>query len=446
MAERYDGKGRKLKTGEYFDEKTGRYKYRYKDINGKLQTIYSWTLTHNDKIPSGKNQMSGESLREKEAQVQKDLLEEIDSSGGNMSLYSLMEMYIQTRWRDVKASTQAGYTTQLNFMRENDFGKRKINSITETDAIMWFDELHEKEGKNYSSLCTLRGILRPAYTMAKKNRWVRDNVFDFQMLKKRYGGSKTREAITRAEMKHFLDFIRYDKHFKIYFDEIFILFHTGLRISEFCGLTIDDIDFKGHTIHIWKQLIRTMVDGESTMYIEDTTKTTAGERYVPMSDMVEQCFRRCIAKRPTFDKEPSVKTLDGKLEISGFIFFDKDAHITVAQHWENHLRWAVSKHNRIYKEELPPISPHVCRHTFCSNMASSGMNPKSLQYIMGHSDFGITMNVYTHIESGDTTEEYRRLVGSLNTKQYTIYDTDKREPDYFVPQIDTVDDEEIDIE
>lgn len=74
------------------------------------------------------------------------------------------------------------------------------------------------------------------------------------------------------------------------------------------------------------------------------------------------------------------------------------------------------------------------------------MNPKSLQYIMGHSDFGITMNVYTHIESGDTTEEYRRLVGSLNTKQYTIYDTDKREPDYFVPQIDTVDDEEIDIE
>ena len=446
MAERYDGKGRKLKTGEYFDEKTGRYKYRYKDTNGKLQTIYSWTLTHNDKIPSGKNQMSGESLREKEAQVQKDLLEEIDSSGGNMSLYTLMEMYIQTRWKDVKASTQSGYTTQLNFMRENDFGKRKINSITETDAIMWFDELHEKEGKNYSSLCTLRGILRPAYTMAKKNRWVRDNVFDFQMMKKRYGGSKTREAITRAEMKHFLDFIRYDKHFKIYFDEIFILFHTGLRISEFCGLTIDDIDFKGHTIHIWKQLIRTMVDGESTMYIEDTTKTTAGERYVPMSDMVEQCFRRCIAKRPTFDKEPSVKTLDGKLEISGFIFFDKDAHITVAQHWENHLRWAVSKHNRIYKEELPPISPHVCRHTFCSNMASSGMNPKSLQYIMGHSDFGITMNVYTHIESGDTTEEYRRLVGSLNTKQYTIYDTDKREPDYFVPQIDTVDDEEIDIE
>lgn len=53
MAERYDGKKRKLQTGEYWDEKTGRYKYRYKDNGGKWCTIYSWTLTHNDKIPAG---------------------------------------------------------------------------------------------------------------------------------------------------------------------------------------------------------------------------------------------------------------------------------------------------------------------------------------------------------------------------------------------------------
>ena len=73
-------------------------------------------------------------------------------------------------------------------------------------------------------------------------------------------------------------------------------------------------------------------------------------------------------------------------------------------------------------------------------MASSGMNPKTLQYIMGHSDFGITMNVYTHIESGDTTEEYRRLVGSMNTKQYTVYDVRNREANFFVPQLDTEED------
>ena len=46
---------------------------------------------------------------------------------------------------------------------------------------------------------------------------------------------------------------------------------------------------------------------------------------------------------------------------------------------------------------MPKITPHVCRHTFCSNMAKSGMNPKTLQYIMGHSDISVTMNTYTHV-------------------------------------------------
>ena len=460
MADRYDGKKRKLQTGEYWDEKTGRYKYRYKDNSGKWCTIYSWTLTHNDRIPTGKNQKSGESLREKEAQVQKDLLEDINSSAGNMSLYDLMELYVQTRWKDVKMTTRAGYTTQLNFMRSEPFGKKKIGEITEADALLWFDELHEKKGKNYSTLQTLRGILRPAFTMAKKNRWVRTNVFDFQMLKKRYGGTRTREALTRADMRKFLDFVRYDKHFRIYFDGMYILFNTGLRVSEFCGLTLEDLDFEQHTIHVYKQLLRGMVNGKNTYYIEDTTKTEAGERYVPMSDDVEICFKNVIKNRPTLINEPSVESLDGKMKVSDFLFFDKNGNIEVAQHWENHFRWARQKYNRIYKDEIQDVTPHVARHTFCSNMASAGMAPKSLQYIMGHSDISITLNVYTHVESNDTTTEYRNIMKNLNAKdnetkktinydmnsrQYTMYDLD-RESDIYVPQVDSVEDEEIDDE
>ena len=53
--------------------------------------------------------------------------------------------------------------------------------------------------------------------------------------------------------------------------------------------------------------------------------------------------------------------------------------------------------------------PHVCRHTYCSNMAKSGMNPKTLQYLMGHSDISVTMNVYTHIGFYDAEEELKRM-------------------------------------
>ena len=58
------------------------------------------------------------------------------------------------------------------------------------------------------------------------------------------------------------------------------------------------------------------------------------------------------------------------------------------------------------------FTPHVCRHTFCSNMAKSGMNPKTLQYLMGHSDIGVTLNTYTHIGYDDAKEELKRVVNA----------------------------------
>ena len=58
---------------------------------------------------------------------------------------------------------------------------------------------------------------------------------------------------------------------------------------------------------------------------------------------------------------------------------------------------------------MPKITPHVCRHTYCSNMAKAGMNPKVLQYLMGHSDIGVTLNVYTHLGLIDAKEEMNRI-------------------------------------
>ena len=58
---------------------------------------------------------------------------------------------------------------------------------------------------------------------------------------------------------------------------------------------------------------------------------------------------------------------------------------------------------------MPNITPHVCRHTYCSNMAKSGMNPKTLQYLMGHSDIGVTLNTYTHLGLEDAADELKRM-------------------------------------
>lgn len=58
---------------------------------------------------------------------------------------------------------------------------------------------------------------------------------------------------------------------------------------------------------------------------------------------------------------------------------------------------------------MPNITPHICRHTYCSNMAKAGMNPKTLQYLMGHSDIGVTLNTYTHFGLDDASDEMKRM-------------------------------------
>ena len=111
----------------------------------------------------------------------------------------------------------------------------------------------------------------------------------------------------------------------------------------------------------------------------------------------------------------------------GFLFLDKKDMPEVALHWEKHFEWALAKHNRIYKEQLPKITPHVCRHTYCSNMARAGMNPKTLQYLMGHSDIGVTMNTYTHLGLDAAKEEMIRLE-ELNQAKKEFAKTEGRKP------------------
>lgn len=124
---------------------------------------------------------------------------------------------------------------------------------------------------------------------------------------------------------------------------------------------------------------------------------------IPMTDDVYEAFQNIVKARPKLKVEPMI---DG---YSGFLCFDKDNKPMVAMHWEKYFQHAVDRYNSIYRVQLPKITPHVCRHTYCSNMAKSGMNPKVLQYLMGHSDISVTLNTYTHLKIDDAKEEMEKL-------------------------------------
>nr|MBQ8251926.1 site-specific integrase [Lachnospiraceae bacterium] len=395
---RRDNKNRILRNGES-QRPDGRYRYKYIDKDGVSRDVYSWRLEKNDPTPKGK--LRDLSLREKEKQIERDLFDEITPNGGNMTVLELVKKYISLK-TGVRHNTAANYKFVVNIIKKEEFGRKRIDKVKLSDAKAWLIKLQKVDGRGYSSIHSIRGVVRPAFQMAVDDDLIRKNPFGFELASVVVNDSVTREAVTKKQERDFLKFIKEDKHFCKYYDGIYILFNTGLRISEFCGLTISDIQFNDMKIRVDHQLQRK----RNMEYSIEEPKTESGVRFVPMTEEVAACFRRIIANRPRPTVEPMIQGY------TGFLFLDKNDRPMVALHWEKYMQHIRDKYNSIYKIQMPKITPHVCRHTFCSNMAKSGMNPKTLQYIMGHSDISVTLNTYTHVNFEDAKDEMRRVAGA----------------------------------
>ena len=406
---RRDNKGRVLLQGEWQDQ-DGCYRYKYTDALGKRKTLYSWRLTEADKTPSGKR--GGLSLREKERQVQSLHIQGI--SGSNLTVLELVERYISLK-TGVKHNTMANYRFVVNVLKKEEFSSKHVDDVKLSDAKIFLIKL-QRDGRGYSSIHSIRGILRPAFQMAVDDDLILKNPFVFELGTVIVNDSKIRQAISKQDEEKFLNFVKGDSHYCQYYDGFLLLFKTGMRISEFCGLTVRDLDFENELINIDHQLQRT----RDMKYVIESTKTTSGTRRLPMTDEIKEVCLRIVKNRKKPKREPMVGGY------GGFLYLDKNGKPMVALHWEKYMQYARNKYNRKHPLQLPLITPHICRHTYCSNMAKEGINPKTLQYLMGHSDIAVTLNVYTHLGLDDARAELQRLKEAKQELQQKITQKDEQ--------------------
>ncbi len=382
---RKDKKGRLLKDGES-QRPDGRYMYRYTDFRGKRHCVYAPTL---------------DELRAKEYTIQCDMHDGVDYAAGEITVLELAKRYVAQK-KNVRYNTKVGYNFVLNLLEKEDFAYRQIRTVKPSDGKAFFIKLHD-DGRSYSTITTVRGVIKPAFDMALEDDIVRRNPFSFRVVDVVRNDAVTRKAISKDEKERFLSFLKEDQCGQRYYDEVVILLGTGLRISELYGLTKSDVDFVNRRIRVERQLTRTR---NSEYYIEET-KTESGKRLIPiLDDAVYQAFQRVISKRAA----PKVEyVIDGH---TGFLFLDKDFKPKVAGHLEHSIKRLVDRYNKTHDDQLPTITPHVLRHTFCTEMAAAGMEIKSLQYLMGHSDVYTTLNIYTHSSYENAANELAKVVGS----------------------------------
>ena len=117
-----------------------------------------------------------------------------------------------------------------------------------------------------------------------------------------------------------------------------------------------------------------------------------------MTDEVYRTLKNTINNR----KVINYIEIDGKRD---FLFIDKLGKPKVASHYQEMFRQITNKFNKLNNEKTIQVTPHILRHTFCTKMAHLGMNPKTLQFIMGHSDISITLNLYTHASFDNALQE-----------------------------------------
>ena len=389
---RRDSKNRILRSGES-QRKDGRYAYKYTDTFGKPQFVYAWKLVPMDKTPKGKRE--DKSLREKVKEIQKDLDYGIDPVGKKMTVCQLYEKHIRNH-ANVRHGTKQGRKQLMRILEKDTIGACSIENVKMSDAKEWALRMKEK-GYSFITISNHKRSLKAAFYTTIQDDCIK-NPFDFHINTVIEDDTEPKIPLSPMQEESLISFVKSDKVYYKYYDELIILLGTGLRISEFCGLTDSDIDFENRTINVDHQL---QYSGKKSYRIE-TPKTENGIRKIPMSDRVLEALQRVVQNQRKSDF-----TVDG---YTGFLFLTRNGTPQNYINYDIMFHKLVEKYNKKHEEVLPVVTtPHTLRHTFCTNMANTGMNPKALQYLMGHANITMTLNYYAHATFDSAQAEFFRL-------------------------------------
>ena len=156
-----------------------------------------------------------------------------------------------------------------------------------------------------------------------------------------------------------------------------LLFSTGLRISELCGLSIDDVDLTRDEFSV-----RGKSDKVRVVFLSDTAKETLREYLKNRKDLDDALFVR-YGRKANDGGEPRLQPR------------------------------AVQRLLKHYAEMAGitrKVTPHVIRHSFATDLLSNGADLRSVQALLGHANIGTTQ-IYTHVTDKHLREVHKKFHG-----------------------------------
>lgn len=421
LEKRKDDKGRILNKGESQLE-DGRYRYRYTDLNGKRQTVYSWRLVSSDKTPVGKKKDNP--LRDVEKEISKKLINGIKDC--HITLNEIFDKYLSLKIT-LNTNTIENYLYLYNKDVKDTIGQYCISDIKKSDIKEFYTQLY-KNDYSVSTIQLYQNILYPVFRIAIDDNLITANPCENAMDIFSNVENDEKEALTVEEQEALQLFLKDDLIYSRYYPLIMTCLATGARISEALGLTWDDIDFKNKLVSINHQTKYRKVNGK-VQWTAGKTKWASNKkqnvRLIPVHDDILEILKKHKENTYSFSKMsdfkvytvPSEKKLfDLKPYYSNFVFVNSEGKLFTPNTINRTLDSIAIRYNKYKSSEavmLPHFSSHVLRYTFATRNAENKMDCKVLQALMGHKNISTTMDIYNKVSEQRKIQEVGSTVSPI---------------------------------
>lgn len=397
---RYTEDGRHvLRPGEYYRKDKGGYQFKlWNPSTRRFVSCSAKTLTE---------------LREKEKQIQKDVLDGVAAPRGKDTLDAYFTIW--ARNKRIKDNVLSNYKYMYRKFIQPELGGRKLKDLKYTTIKAFYLELLDGERLAVNTLEVVHNVLRQILEQAVRDDVIRRNPADgiLPEIKQRYPAGKKRKALTMDEQARFIEILDTAEG-KPWKPAFMVLLRTGLRVGELTGLTWEDVDEQGGLLHVRRTLVYYKDDtaGECRFMI-NSTKTVTSARDLPLTDELRELFK--LQKEQS---APCRQTVDG---VTGFVFVNRFGDVQHQGTLNRALRRLIKLANADPEATpLPSFSCHTLRHTYCTNLIAAGVELTAASALMGHRDITTTANIYNDVQREQmeaAVRQMERYVGGSGEKK-----------------------------
>ena len=368
-----DLRGKELGVG-ISQRKDGIYMARFTDRIGKRRQQYF------KKLQKCRQWLAGARFEDEHASI---------NAFGNMTVKTWFHYWIKNvKNANVKKNTIESYMNRFKNNIEPYIGNMLLKEIKPLHCQNILNQMVMSNYKN-STIGMIRTAMKILFDDAVDNEIIVRNPVTKTVKCTQGKESAVKTAITIDEQKIFLEFAKSSSYYNQY---AFIL-QTGIRVGEMIGLRWSDVDFENKVLHISRTA--NQISGN---WVVSAPKSKSGVRDIPLTNEAITILNE-VKRREIFNVIP--------IQCQDIIFVSRNGRPIDNSSYNAALKKICEKAG------ISHISMHTLRHTFATRCIEAGMQPKTLQSILGHSSIDVTMDIYVHVMENTKSEEMKKVESAL---------------------------------